>query len=308
MKIHSRAIVVAVLVLCGLVGTSRAATLAIEKVTATPYAELAVASEFNVPGNVLVTARPPAGSVFVAVLAELTVTWDANSETLRVEADKIGLFDGDKPVGQRDGRKFAGLMIAFGTDINYYRGGTWKDKPQRTQLFLGVFVVPADKKELTLKIGAASGKFTVAGEPKKIDPASLVKVTAAKAELVDSTEQTFKLRDANMVNVTTNPGGKLLKVTVTVEPTAGNFDNGTGVYKGGPAGFVWSSADVCVQVAPGVRVAALGQSVPHNMGVDAAKDKWLAYPDTLVFPVPADTKEVELVYLGVVVAKVSVGK
>jgi len=274
----------------------------------------------NAPSGTLAHYRPPAANHLWLVSVSFSPVWDDKSEQIEVLDDLFGLSDGQRRLPAIGDVTGLGLVDPYISPPGFYRPDDWKERKPEPQWAEYLFVAPAGKKELVLRmdwaVPSAEGEtdaskatklavpLKLAAEPKPFDINEHVEVQVRAVKMLT----TMPENDADEANPPPagpeleNQGGSILQVTLEITPKTPSvpyretFD-GSNIWLG--LSFGRGGRAVCM----GKR--NYGEISPQGgFSIEKADgDIWNRETFAAFFPVPSNLRTFDVTFLGHVVAK-----
>lgn len=256
----------------------------------------------NRPTGAIEKHVPPKGSVLWLVSYDATPEWDDATENISLEEKDFGLFDGAKRMQFR-GQAYSHSAVDEYVSAPYFsRPDNWKTEPAEPRTFRYLVIVPEDKQELTLKVGAASAPVKLTAKAVPFDMNDYVEVRVRTVKLLDMIEE--KQEGLGGVKQITNAGGSIMQLTLQITPKRANS-----ISDKKPV-FNWDLGWVALGFGKGGRATCMGTKQyeklsPYGGGEinEADAGVWDSRTLALYFPVPSNIKTFEVQFLGHVVAK-----
>lgn len=275
----------------------------LKSVTATVYSEIVSIENFaggSVPGGTVVVFEPPKGKILCGVIYHVSITGDQSGQ-FTVPKREFGI-DGALQIGEID--EYGELKIhkkqdwAEGLQIGY--SNEFKTQTYYRQ---DLYLLEPGTKEVTFKFGAKSHQLKLDQPPVKFDPTPSWKVTVHGAERKKSVEmkvRSYPEDKFKLVSPLVNPGGDILEVKVTMQPTTMGYD----AFVDNAHGY--ASSHFFLSFGKGGRAVCLG-SLDNGEFQGALTPGFTAKNEpkqtTLYFAVPATVTAYELNYMGHAIGK-----
>ncbi len=242
------------------------------------------------------------GGKFLVLHIEVTIDWSDNPKAtghtlLRKNIKLVDEGDKEMPV---IGQYHPPMTLESITSHIHFQ----KKESRKYYMWL-VFPVGNNKSAWTLNMGEVKHKVSVPDKVSEPVEKETAKFEIVKAELLDEVQSGALPRPESLFNVQIKPvWGRIMEVTLKIEPKAPNFHKRNGYYTDMPTPkFHFNSWDVGILFDNGVHHRAFGceknSMVYYNMGTTQDFDgKWETLTKKVYFHVGDDTESFRLTYRG----------
>jgi hypothetical protein len=301
-------------------GRAFAAEVKVHSARAVAYTSYSTLHSADTPAGAVAHYRPPQGNVLWMVTISYSAAWDEKSERIEVLDELFGLYDGERKLPAVGDVAGLGVIDPYLSSPSFYRPDDWKERKPEPQWGEFLFVAPAGKKELALKMDwvvpspdgeqdptkatKLSVPLKLAADPKAFNINDHVEVRVRAVKMLASMPE----NDPNQTNPAPaapeleNIGGSILQLTLEVTPKSASVPyqevfNGRCTWLG--LSFGRGGRAVCM----GKR--SYGELEPQSgFTIEKADgDIWNRETFAAFFPVPSNLRTFDVTFLGQVVAK-----